>query len=241
MRKIVITAAGSSKRFKNQGINIPKYEIIANGHSLFYWSLISLKKFFNYAFIFIFQKDNFDNDFVVSELQKLNIQKYTTVLLESETEGQASTVMQAYNVIDPDDEILVFNIDTHINPEALNDTIFSDDGCIVTTNVPGDHWSFAKIQDNYVIQVSEKEKISDHASVGMYYFKNFKEFTETFNKYSKEIKDIYKETYICPIYQYYIYKNKKIGYYEIDSKDFVCLGTPEELTIFDPNWKRNIK
>ena len=64
--KIIITAAGNGSRFKNQGIKKEKYQIIANEKTLFYWSLISLKNFFEYEFIFIFQKENYEEEFVLS-------------------------------------------------------------------------------------------------------------------------------------------------------------------------------
>jgi CTP:phosphocholine cytidylyltransferase-like protein len=34
--KIIITASGLGKRFYDVGFKTPKYQIVANGHSLFY-------------------------------------------------------------------------------------------------------------------------------------------------------------------------------------------------------------
>ena len=229
MRKIIISAAGSGKRFIDHGIKIPKYKIIANQKSLFYWALISLKNFFNYEFIFIFRKDNYDETFVELELKQLGIMNYKILVLEKETSGQAATIFLAQDLLKDDDEILIYNIDTHINYQSLNENIFKDDGSIVTTNVPGNNWSFAKVENGKVAEVSEKIKISDHASVGLYYFKKWKDFKNIFVNHQEEIINKYKEVYVCPMYQYLIDNNKIIKIFEIDNKDFICLGTSQEV------------
>ena len=45
--KIIVTAAGRGKRFYDFGINKPKYMIYARHKPLFYWSIMSLKSFFD--------------------------------------------------------------------------------------------------------------------------------------------------------------------------------------------------
>ena len=93
----------------------------------------------------------------------------------------------AQDLLKDDDEILIYNVDTHINYQSLNENIFKDDGCIVTTNVPGNNWSFAKVENRKVTEVSEKIKISDHASVGLYYFKKWMDFKNVFVNHQEEI------------------------------------------------------
>lgn len=237
MRKIIISAAGMGQRFKQIGLNQPKYSLIANNKTLFYWSMISLKKFFNYEFIFIFRKDNYFEDFIKNELKELGIHNYQIILIDYLTEGQASTVFLADKYINNDDEILIYNIDTHINPDSLNENIFNNDGCIITTQIDGDKWSFAKLgNDNFVKEVSEKIKISDNASVGLYFFKKWSDFKDVYIKHKNDIIKKYKEVYVCPMYQYLIDINKKITIFNIDSKNFIGLGTPEEIQEFDPLW-----
>ena len=64
---------------------------------------------------------------------------YKILVLDKETSGQATTIFLAQDLLKDDDEILIYNIDTHINYQSLNENIFKDDGCIVTTNVPGNN------------------------------------------------------------------------------------------------------
>lgn len=238
MRKIIIPSVGFGKRFLDIGLNQAKYKIIANDKPLFYWSLISLKKFFDHEFIFIFRKDNYDKDFIEKWLEILKIKNYKVILLDEPTDGQASSVYKSEKYINDDDSVLIYNIDTYIIPDSLNDQILSNDGCIVTTKVPGERWSFAKLgEDNFVKEVSEKIKISDNASVGLYYFKKWEDFKKVYLNKKDEVIKKYKESYICPMYQYLIDEySKKISIFEIETKNFICLGTPEEIEEFDPNW-----
>ena len=240
--KIIITAAGNGSRFKNQGIKKEKYQIIANEKTLFYWSLISLKNFFEYEFIFIFQKENYEEEFVLNEIKNLGIKKYNILLLNQITDGQASTAIVASDLIQDNDPILIFNIDTHVNPKSLEKNILKHDGCIITTQVPGNNWSFAKTNDDlFVEEVSEKNRISNNASIGLYYFKKWKDFKDVYFKNKEDIKKKYKEVYICPMYQYLIESGKKISIFDIAPKNFICLGTPEQVFCFDKKWEKNNK
>lgn len=238
--KIIITAAGLGSRFQKIGIKLPKYAIIAKNKSLFYWSMISLKKFFDKEFIFIFRKEIFNKKFIECELQKLGIKKYKVVLINKLTRGQAETVMFAKKYIKPSDSILIYNIDTHIKPASLSKTWFLYDGLIVTMKAKGDHWSFAKTnKKSFAIEVSEKRRISNHASVGLYYFSKFSDFESIFKKYQNEIIKNWKEIYICPMYQYLINTNKRILVKDVPLKSVICLGTPDEVKIIDSNFVDN--
>lgn len=235
--KIIITAAGLGSRFQKIGIKVPKFAIIAKNKTLFYWSMISLKKFFQEEFIFIFRKETYDKKFIDSELKKLGIKKYKIVLLDKLTDGQAETVMLAKKHIKKDDSILIYNIDTHVKPSSISKTWFKYDGLIVTMNAKGDHWSFAKTNNKgFATAVTEKVKISNHASIGLYYFKKFSDFESIYKKYKPEIVHLYKEIYICPMYKYLIDQKKGILVKDVPLKSVVCLGTPDEVKVFDPKF-----
>ena len=84
-----------------------------------------MKNFFNYEFIFIFRKDNYDETFVKLELKQLGIMNYKILVLEKETSGQAATIFLAQDLLKDDDEILIYNVDTHINYQSLNENILT--------------------------------------------------------------------------------------------------------------------
>lgn len=238
--KIIITAAGQGNRFHKIGISTPKYKIIAKGQPLFYWAINSLKNFIEHEFIFIFRKETYDKNFVDKELKKIGIKKYSVLLIDYLTEGQASTAMLADKLVDDEDRIMIYNIDTLVFPESMDNNVMEYDGSIVVAQTKGTHWSFAKLgEDGFVSEVSEKIRISNYASIGPYYFAKWKDFKWVYNNFKEDIKKQYKEVYICPMYQYLINNGKKIKIYEIQEKDFICLGTPEEVKFFDPEWLKN--
>jgi choline kinase len=138
--KIIITAAGLGSRFTKEGIAKPKYEIIAKGKSLFYLSIISLKKYFDDEFIFIFNIRSFNSEFIKRELYFLGIRKYQIILIDYLTSGQACTAFLAEKYVSPDEGVIIFNIDTHIDPEALEEMDLDNcDGLIPVFKVEGEH------------------------------------------------------------------------------------------------------
>ncbi|WEK83003.1 MAG: glycosyltransferase family 2 protein [Mycoplasma sp.] len=237
--KIIITAAGLGSRFKEIGIKEEKYEIVVRNKPIFYWSLNSLKNLFNEDFIFIFHKDTYRKEFVEKQLKDLGISKWKLILIDKRTDGQATTALLADSLINEKDDVLIFNIDTYINPDEISLSTFNKDGIIVTTKAKGEHWSFAKTnKNNRVIEVSEKVRISENASVGMYYFKEWRLFKEAYKNSKEEVIKKYKEFYICPMYQYLIDNDYEVFIHNIKLSSLVCLGTPKEVSEFDPFWNK---
>lgn len=246
--KIIITGAGKGSRFLDYGISIPKYLIKAKGKTLLEHSLLTLSDFFSESFIFIFRDIKSKNEIIeiinhCKNEKNESISDYKIVDIDYVTKGQAETVLLAKEFINNADEsILIFNIDTcvldasmYIKKEDIDSSI---DGLIYTTKTSGVHWSFAKTLHNssQVILVSEKIRISDNASIGLYYFKSFYEFNKTLSIHEDEIIHKYKELYVMPIYSYLINDGKKIIMKDIPFTKFVPLGTPSEILNFDKNF-----
>ena len=231
----IITMAGLGSRFRKAGYNVPKFMIEAKGKTLFEWSMQSLEDFKKDSkFIFIVRKeDNIDN-FIEKQCEKIDIKNYEIINLDRLTSGQAETAKIAVDKCNDDDEIMIYNIDTNINPQYFKKSDIKGDGCIPCFNAPGEHWSFVKLNDDgKAIEVKEKVKISDNASVGAYYFKSASEYKRVYDIYYKDDKNLEKgEKYIAPMYNQLIKENKDVRIIEIPYKEVNCLGTPEELQIF---------
>ena len=90
--------------------------------------------------------------------------------------------------------------------------------------------SFAKInKEGFVLEVKEKVPISEYATVGIYLFKKGKDFVKATNTMIEANDRINGEFYTCPVYSYLIKNSKKIGIYNIPSKDMHGIRTPEDL------------
>ncbi|EOH92467.1 glycosyltransferase family 2 protein [Enterococcus pallens] len=232
--KIVITMAGKGSRFVKQGYQQPKHEIIAGKHSLFAWAMHSLENFFDEEFIFLVRKDAFSAHRLKQELSLLGINKYSIIELTSLTRGQADTVLQAEHLITDEEGLVIYNIDTTVQPRYLTkEMVLQGDGTVPVFQAQGNHWSFAKLnRQNKIIELAEKQPISEWGSVGFYYFRYWKDYKTAFHIMKEEIARQYGEIYIAPLYNYLIQQGKIINPVFLPKNGYASLGTPEELTEF---------
>lgn len=233
--KVIITMAGQGSRFTKQGYQQPKHEIMAGEHSLFAWAMHSLKNFFDETFLFVVRKGNYSPKYLVEEIIQLGIQSYDICVLDHPTEGQAATVMEVAGKIAPEESVMIYNIDTTIKPQyLLKEKVMQGEGCIPLFQAKGTHWSFAKMNDtnSVITEVAEKRPISNWGSVGLYCFKQWRDFQEAYEAEAKMIKQEYGEVYIAPLYNYLINQGKPIYPVFLPNDSFAALGTPKELTEF---------
>ena len=78
------------------------------------------------------------------------------------------------------------------------------------------------------LQTKEKERISDNATIGLYYFKSGTIYKEAYE--NTEQQKI--EKYIAPMYNYIINKNKKVFIHDIPTDAIIPLGTPADVESF---------
>ena len=92
-------------------------------------------------------------------------------------------------------------------------------------------WSYAKT-DKYgnVTEVAEKKVISNHATVGIYFWKKGSDYVKYAEKMIKKNIRVKNEFYVCPVFNEAIKDNKKIIIENIE--EMWGLGTPEDLEVF---------
>ena len=236
---IAITMAGEGSRFKLAGSKLPKYQIKVKNKTLFEWSMMSLGSFIdsNWKFVFIAREEHNPVNFIKQYCKKLNIKAEDIILLSKNTDGQASTAKIVADKY-PSDIIsfAIFNIDTYVSKNFLNykDIPIKKDGWIPCFNGSGDMWSFVKTDENHIaIEVREKKRISNNASIGFYWFKSTNQYAHYYNKYydSNEVEK--HEKYIAPIFNSLIKDNKEILVSLLPLENIHILGTPEQVDNFD--------
>ncbi len=248
---IIITMAGRGKRFWDVGFDIPKYQIKAGDRTLFSWSLLSLKNFMKIenTFIFIARKEDDAGEFIKKECELMAIDNYRLVEVEMTTDGQATTVLYAKDEIqNRENSILIYNIDTHVSPDFLSpDSIQKGDGWIPCFPGKGKHWSFAKLNQNgRVVEVREKQRISDHATIGLYWFSSYALYRQIYDEYYSDHTQVEQgEKFIAPLYNQLIKDEKTVYIHEVPLSAVHCLGTPEELDTFqkincDPSGTKHV-
>lgn len=228
----IITAAGKGTRLINSGIKPPKPLVLVDGLELLIWSLNSFTyKNKDKIFIVTLKKDRVKH-FLSSKLQNL----FPNILinwleLDSPTDGQLITAINAINYFSIKGKIIIHNCDTQYTFNNNLDEIDSNHlGAIPYFHSEGENWSFIRTKNNsnLISEVKEKERISSKCSVGTYYFRDSNEFLEISKKYfqSKNKKN-HKEFYIAPIYQFAI--NLGMSIFALEVKNVKVFGQLEEI------------
>ena len=229
----LITMAGLSSRFKKAGYSLPKYALEYKGVTIFEWAVRSFEKYFeDELFVFVLRPDYFAAAFVEDSVRKLGVKKYKIIKLDRDTRGQAETAYLALKEFNEDFPVTIFNIDTirygYIKPEFLSNC----DGYLEVFRGEGDHWSFVEPGPDFTVtRTTEKERISDLCSDGLYYFKSHIEFCGIFEDALNAGEETKGEFYIAPLYNKMIKKGLKINYDIIDADQIDFCGTPEEYEI----------
>jgi len=236
---IVIPMAGLSSRFFRAGYDKPKYMLEAHGKTLFDHSVLSFKKYFDSeAFLFVIRDVHDTLNFVTDRVKALGIKSFQIVTLDEETRGQAETVYlalkQSGNI---DQSLTIFNIDTFRPNFTFPTESRKGSGYLEVFQGPGDHWSFVEPDpagSGRVRRTTEKIRISDLCSTGLYHFSNCQDFIDAFELYSQMPKSQWAkgELYIAPLYNLTIKQGKNVYYHLINRDDVIFCGTPSEYQEF---------
>ena len=233
---VIITMAGLGSRFRAVGYKVPKYMIEAKGKTLFEWSMDSLLDYNKYVskYVFVVRKEDDASEFIREKCNKYGIDDIEIVEIDYLTDGQATTCMLAVSHCNPEDAIMVYNIDTYVEPYEMKYEDIAGEGHIPCFHAEGDHWSFVKLDEQgNAIEVREKKRISDNCTLGAYYFSSAALYTELYNEYYADESNMEnKEKYIAPLYNYMIEKGMNVTISIVNEDKVHVLGTPEELQIF---------
>ncbi|WP_435091171.1 HAD-IA family hydrolase [Candidatus Pelagibacter bacterium nBUS_30] len=234
---VLIPMAGAGKRFFDAGYMFPKPLIEVNNKPMIQLVLESLNLEANY--IFIIQKDH-QIKFNIKSVLKILQPECKIIELDHLTEGAACTTLLAKEFINNSDPLIIANSDQYIewnSSKALYDFNSKNlDGAILTFEAIHPKWSYAKCNDEgYVIEVAEKKVISKNATVGVYYWKHGSDYVSSSEEMIKKNLRINNEFYVCPVYNEFLSKNKKVKIHNVDK--MYGLGTPEDLN----NYIRNSK
>ncbi len=234
---IVITMAGSGERFRRAGYDQPKFMLKAKGRSLFSWSMASLENFFPDCrrLIFIVREEDNADKFVAAEMAEWRVPAPTLVPLTRQTDGQATSALRAQKVWDPGLPVLVYNIDTHVDPRFITPDAISGEGWIPCFRASGTHWSFVRVDPNgRATGVREKERISEFASIGLYWFASGRLYEWAYEEhFHAKPGVVLSERYIAPMYNELIAAGHAVTISDIPLDSVVPLGTPEALTRFN--------
>ncbi len=229
---VLIPMAGAGKRFFDAGYIFPKPLIEIDNKPMIQWVIESLNLKANY--IFIIQKEH-QEKYNIKSVLKILQPNCKIIELDHLTEGAACTTLLAKEFINNDDPLIIANSDQYINwnsSKAFYDFNSKNlDGAILTFEAIHPKWSYAKCnKEGFVTEVAEKKVISKNATVGVYYWKHGSDYVKSAEEMIKKNIRVNNEFYVCPVYNEFLMKNKKIKIHKVDK--MWGLGTPEDLNNF---------
>ncbi|ECL3462275.1 lipopolysaccharide biosynthesis protein [Campylobacter jejuni] len=233
---IVIPMAGLGSRFVKAGFDKPKPFIDVLDKPMIVRVLENLK-YKDARYILIARKEHLTKEKKLVDEIKNNF-NVEFIPIDKLTEGTACTVLYARKYINNDMPLMIANSDQIVDiniADFINDSFKRGlDGSILTfiDKEKNPKWSFAKLNNDLVVEVKEKEDISEFATVGIYFFNKGKIFVESAIDMIIENDRVNNEFYTCPVYNYAIKSGAKIGIYNIDFSKMHGIGTPEDLEIF---------
>ncbi|MBY0384084.1 hypothetical protein K2X05_02905 [bacterium] len=235
----IICAAGEGIRMQHISPKTPKYLMRIEKKTLLEWSLLSLPFIEGDQIIFVSRISNEHNVFTdrfLSQFSQKRGVSFKSLYIQQSTSGQAETALLAKPLV-KHRRIAIFNSDTYFQCKILDWGIHQSeyDGLIPCFKTQGNSWSFFKTIDNRpfysVIDVAEKNRISDWCSAGFYYFKDGNEYFEIVQNELKNSLPKNNEFFIAPMYKSLL-KSHTIKV--VDCELFKPMGTPEQVTNF---WK----
>lgn len=229
---VLIPMAGAGTRFEKAGYSFPKPLIDVNGKPMIQVVVENLNIDANY--IYVVQKSHIEKYNLIT-LLNLITPNCKIIEVDGITDGAACTTLLAKELINNENPLLFANSDQYVEWNSnefmykMNES--NVDAGIVTFNSTHPKWSFVKINDEgFVVEVAEKNPISDIATVGFYYWKHGSEYV----KYAEQMIDknirVNNEFYVCPVFNEAIKDNKIIKHYTVEK--MWGLGTPEDLNHF---------
>lgn len=235
---ILIPMAGEGSRFKNAGYTFPKPMIEVNGKPMI--QLVVENLGFDANYIYIVRKEHYDN-YNLKNFLNLITPNCKIITVDHLTEGAACTTLLAKEFINNDDPLIIANSDQYIewNPIDFYYKMIEtkSDGGILTFKSTHPKWSYVKINENgNVIELQEKNPISNQATVGIYYYKKGSEYVKYAEQMINKNLRVNNEFYVAPVYNEYILDNKKIKTYDVDK--MWGIGIPEDLDYFIKNYKQ---
>lgn len=236
MINIVIPMAGKGSRFANAGYKMPKPLIDIYNHPMIEYVTKNIKPDCPHRFIYICQQEHLKKYDLRNKLEEIS-PNCVIIPIDYITEGAACTVLLAEQYINNDDELMIANSDQYVDTN-INDYISSIrnyDGLIMSMPADNPKWSFIRTdKDGFVIEVREKEVISNIATVGIYNFKRGSDFVHYAHEMIKKNLRVNNEFYVAPVYNEMINSGMKIIYHDVGENMF-GLGVPEDLESFMKN------
>lgn len=231
---IVIPMAGRGKRFADVGYKDPKPFIDVLGKPMISRVIDNLfisDEKVKYTFICLSQFIDEYGDMFSDIIKNVD---HEIVTVKEVTSGAAATVLLAKDIINTDEELLIANCDQVVlDPCFMNGSLeyyrrHRADGGILCFLNDSPKWSYVRMNGDRLVEVVEKQVVSNLATVGIYYYAKGSFFVSAAESMIENNIRVNGEFYVAPAYNMMLVSGMKIIPYMIN--EMAGLGTPEDLT-----------
>lgn len=229
---VLIPMAGAGSRFEQAGYTFPKPLIDVNGKPMIQRVVENLN--IDARHIFIVQKSHYEK-YSLKHTLNLISPNCEIVQVDGMTEGAACTTLLAKELINNNEPLVLANSDQYVDWDS-NQFMYASmaddiDASILTFHSTHPKWSYAKLnQDGFVVEVAEKKPISEHATVGIYFWKKGSDYVRYAERMIDKNIRVNNEFYVCPVYNQALLDGARVKTFHTER--MWGLGTPEDLDTF---------
>jgi NDP-sugar pyrophosphorylase family protein len=233
MKTLVIPMAGLGSRFTKAGFTTHKPLIELDGIKLIRRSIDSLNLVLSSWKVVLIARDLGEG---YKEEVEAEVPEAEFIWINEMTSGATETALFASALIDPEEELIVTNCDQYLDwdvADFLSRSREEEDivGSVLTYKSTNPKNSFCRSDSSgKILEIVEKDPISDQALVGLHWWRYGKDFIATAERLVNDCPED-RETYISETYSYLIGKGGIVKAIPIKGK-YWSLGTPEDFYIF---------
>jgi len=239
MLNIIIPLAGPSDIFYNAGYIYPK-PLIEIGNRPMIEVVLENPAMIkgDKRFIFVVKEEDCVKFHLDNTLRLLD-ETAKVVVLKKKTSGALCSILMCIDLLDKNDELLVLNADQLVDMD-FNKPLDSfrkqqTDSGVVTFPSIHPRWSYARVQDDVVVETAEKNPISNNAIAGFYYFRQTGLFFENAFAAVRKSGGIDGNYFTSFVINEYILANKKVSFYPIEKGKYFSFYSPQMITEFENN------
>jgi capsule biosynthesis phosphatase len=236
---LIIPLGGTGERFKKNGYKNPKALIKVFGKPILYYLLDHLNLSKVDMICIPYNKEYLAYDFENRLTRDYPSIKFQFILLENNTGGAAETLNIALRTFTCEDSpVLCLDGDNFYTTDVVQ--LWNGKNRIMTFQDTNEAsiYSYLQLMDQKVVDIVEKQKISDHACSGAYGFSSYKELLTYTQKVLDQKLKQKGEYYTSTVIKEMIKDGFSFEVGTIHIQHYHCLGTPIQLKYFYNNYPK---
>ncbi|WP_347290658.1 sugar phosphate nucleotidyltransferase [Kluyvera georgiana] len=173
---------------------------------------------------FLFQDKHIKKYRLDNIVKLLSNDKFESIAVPEDTAGAACTALLGVVSLEQELPLLIISANQliDIDYEELCTSMKNsgyDAGTIIFDSVHP-RYSYVILEDNLVVEASEKNPISRNATAGVYWFNKTDYFTQAVKQMIRKDARVDQQFYICPSLNELVLQGMKIGVHRIDTSKY---------------------